>query len=231
MGGGGSRPKPPNVIQPPPPARDIDIEYVSPTMVQELARRQKQGAFVTKGQSLGQEGQVLGAKPTELANIQQASGIGFNPALGNLSQIFSGLQTPEEFFADKSQVIYTTMNNYRRSNRSLIDLYNTPAGKPAESIKGQKDQESSVNPYTKAQVVPMYQSYQLQNLGLLSFSQYKEKFSSKIEEIAKGKTRPGYKISSSTRTLTQAEEYQKYYDDMIARNREYRSQQRQGMII
>tara|TARA_R100001163_G_scaffold14424_1_gene13185 strand:+ start:10647 stop:11342 length:696 start_codon:yes stop_codon:yes gene_type:complete len=231
MGGGGSRPKPPDVIQPPPPARDIDVEYVSPTMVQELARRQKQGAFVTKGQSLGQEGQVLGAKPTELANIQQASGIGFNPALGNLSQIFSGLQTPEEFFAGKSETIFTTMSHTRRSKRSLIDLYNTPAGKSADDLKGQRAQEYSVNPYTKAQVVPMYQSYQLENLGLLSFSQYKEKFSSQIEAKARAKTSAGRKIASSTRKLVQGEEYQKYYDDMIARNREYRSQQRQGMII
>lgn len=228
MGGGGSRPKPPDVIQPPPPARDIDVEYVSPTMVQELARRQKQGAFVTKGQSLGQEGQVLGAKPTELANIQQASGIGFNPALGNLEQIFSGLQTPEEFFAGKSQRIYNTPTDI--SQRSLSDIYTLPVTKTT-STKYESVRKAMISEYAKAQVVPQFLSYQLTNLGLQSYSQFQETNKTEIDKLIASRTRAGRKADAATKTMAKAELYQKYYDDMIKRNREYRSQQRQGMII
>ena len=74
MGGGGSTPKPPKIKTPPPPVEDISAAYQSPTMRQEIARRQRRGAFVTRGQTLGASGEVLGAGPTELAPIAQATG-------------------------------------------------------------------------------------------------------------------------------------------------------------
>ena len=74
MGGGGSTPKPPKIQTPPPPVEDISAAYQSPTMRQEIARRQRRGAFVTRGQTLGASGEVLGAGPTELAPIAQATG-------------------------------------------------------------------------------------------------------------------------------------------------------------
>mgnify|MGYP003108482292 CR=1 FL=1 len=227
MGGGGSRPKPPKVTQAPPPARDIDIEYVSPTMVQELARRQKQGAFVTKGQSLGQEGQVLGAKPTELANIQEASGISFNPALGNLDQILGDLQTPEEFFADKSQRVYNTSSE--TSNRSLIDIYTLPM--TTGSTRGEAARKAAITEYSKAQVIPQFLSYQLTNLGLQSYSEFQETNKTEIDKLIASRTQVSRKPSVTIKTIAKAELYQKYYDDAIKRNKEYRSQQRQGMII
>ena len=227
MGGGGSTPKPPKVTQAPPPARDIDIEYVSPTMVQELARRQKQGAFVTKGQSLGQEGQVLGAKPTELANIQTASGISFDPALGNLDEILGDLQTPEEFFADKRQRIYNAPTAI--SNRSLIDIYNLSLSGP--NIRTEAAAKAQINPYAKAQVVPQYQSYQLTNLGLSSFSEFQKTNKAEIDKLIGERTKPGRKPDVATKKIAAADLYQEYYDAAIKRNKEYRSQQRQGMII
>ena len=74
MGGGGSTPKPPKIQTPPPPVEDISAAYQSPTMRQEIARRQRRGAFATRGQTLGASGEVLGAGPTELAPIAQATG-------------------------------------------------------------------------------------------------------------------------------------------------------------
>ena len=74
MGGGRKTPKPPPIQTPPPPVEDISATYQSPTMRQEIARRQRRGAFVTRGQTLGASGEVLGAGPTELAPIAQATG-------------------------------------------------------------------------------------------------------------------------------------------------------------
>ena len=74
MGGSSSTPKPPEIITPPPPVEDISATYQTPTMRQEIARRQKRGAFVTRGQTLGASGEVLGAGPIELASIAQATG-------------------------------------------------------------------------------------------------------------------------------------------------------------
>jgi hypothetical protein len=74
MGGGSRTPKPPPIQTPPPPVEDISVAYQSPTMRQEIARRQRRGAFVTRGQTLGASGEVLGAGPTELAPVVQATG-------------------------------------------------------------------------------------------------------------------------------------------------------------
>jgi hypothetical protein len=74
MGGGSRTPKPPPIQTPPPPVEDISATYQSPTMRQEIARRQRRGAFATRGQTLGASGEVLGAGPTELAPIAQATG-------------------------------------------------------------------------------------------------------------------------------------------------------------
>tara|TARA_R100001129_G_scaffold1229_1_gene1084 strand:- start:3136 stop:3552 length:417 start_codon:yes stop_codon:yes gene_type:complete len=74
MGGGSRTPKPPPIQTPPPPVEDISATYQSPTMRQEVARRQRRGAFATRGQTLGASGEVLGAGPTELAPIAQATG-------------------------------------------------------------------------------------------------------------------------------------------------------------
>ena len=73
MGGGSRTPKPPPIQTPPPPVEDISAAYQSPTMRQEIARRQRRGAFVTRGQTLGASGEVLGAGPTELAPVVQAT--------------------------------------------------------------------------------------------------------------------------------------------------------------
>jgi len=75
MGGGGSTPKPPKVEAPPPPVEDVSTAYQSPTMRQEIARRQRRGAFATRGQTLGASGEVLGASPVELANVREVAGI------------------------------------------------------------------------------------------------------------------------------------------------------------
>jgi hypothetical protein len=73
MGGGSSTPKPPKIKTPPPPVEDISAAYQSPTMRQEIARRQRRGAFATRGQTLGASGEVLGAGPMELAPVAQAT--------------------------------------------------------------------------------------------------------------------------------------------------------------
>ena len=44
-------------------------------MQQEVARRQRRGAYATRGQTLGASGEVLGASPMELANVRQATGV------------------------------------------------------------------------------------------------------------------------------------------------------------
>jgi len=75
MGGGGKKSKSPVPKAPPPPAEDITAEVIAPTLRQEAARRAKAGAYVTKGQKLGAQGQVLGASPVELADITKAAGI------------------------------------------------------------------------------------------------------------------------------------------------------------
>ena len=74
MGGGGKPPAPPKVEAPPPPVEDVSAAYQSPTMRQEIARRQRRGAFATRGQTLGASGEVLGASPVELANVREVTG-------------------------------------------------------------------------------------------------------------------------------------------------------------
>ena len=69
MGGSSKTPKPPVIEPPPPPVEDISAAYSAPTMRQEMARRQKRGAFATKGQTLGASGEVLGAGVKELAPV------------------------------------------------------------------------------------------------------------------------------------------------------------------
>ena len=73
MGGRSKPPAPPKIEPTPPPVEDISASYVQPTMRQEIARRQRRGAFTTRGQTLGASGQVLGAGPTELAPVAQAT--------------------------------------------------------------------------------------------------------------------------------------------------------------
>ena len=68
-------PAPPPVKAPPPPAEDISAEVISPTLRQEAARRARRGAYVTRGQKMGAGGQVLGASPIQLADVEAASGI------------------------------------------------------------------------------------------------------------------------------------------------------------
>lgn len=58
--------KPPT---PPPPVETIQAESISPTLRQEAARRQRKGAYATKGQRIGAGGEVLGAGPMQLARI------------------------------------------------------------------------------------------------------------------------------------------------------------------
>jgi hypothetical protein len=43
---------------------------------QEAARRARAGAYVTKGQKLGAQGQLLGASPIQLANVRAAAQAG-----------------------------------------------------------------------------------------------------------------------------------------------------------
>lgn len=76
MGGSkGSKPiTPPKT--PPPPAEDVTAEVIAPTMRQEAARRARMGAYVTRGQRIGTGGQLLGAAPIQLANVQAAADIG-----------------------------------------------------------------------------------------------------------------------------------------------------------
>lgn len=72
--GGGSKPKPPPPPKaPPPPAEEISAEVIAPTMRQEAARRASTGAYLTKGQKLGAQGQLLGASPIQLANVRAAT--------------------------------------------------------------------------------------------------------------------------------------------------------------
>ena len=75
MGGGGKSKPPPPPKKPPPPAEDITAEVIAPTLRQEAARRARAGAYVTKGQKLGAQGQVLGASPIRLANVAQSKNI------------------------------------------------------------------------------------------------------------------------------------------------------------
>tara|TARA_R100000353_G_C6495402_1_gene192790 strand:+ start:353 stop:790 length:438 start_codon:yes stop_codon:yes gene_type:complete len=76
MGGSkGSKPiAPPKA--PPPPAEDVTAEVIAPAMRQEAARRARMGAYVTRGQRIGTGGQLLGAAPIQLANVQAATDIG-----------------------------------------------------------------------------------------------------------------------------------------------------------
>mgnify|MGYP003133535512 CR=1 FL=1 len=75
MGGKKKTPPPPTPKAPPPPVEDISAEVISPTLRQEAARRARRGAYVTKGQKMGAGGQVLGASPIQLADVEAASGI------------------------------------------------------------------------------------------------------------------------------------------------------------
>jgi len=76
MGGNGGRSPPPPPKAPPPPAEDITAEVIAPTLRQEAARRARAGAYVTKGQKLGAQGQLLGASPIQLANVRAAAQAG-----------------------------------------------------------------------------------------------------------------------------------------------------------
>lgn len=67
---------PPPPKAPPPPAEDISAEVIAPTMRQEAARRQRAGAYVTRGQKIGAGGQLLGASPIQLANVRAAAQAG-----------------------------------------------------------------------------------------------------------------------------------------------------------
>lgn len=248
MGGGGSTPTPPPVTPPPPPARDIDIEYVTPTMVQELARRQKQGAFVTKGQSLGQEGQVLGAEKTELANIQTASGIGYDPALSNLTDVFAQLQTPEEYFSTirASDIMATPHERITAfkgfSQDDLADFYRR--GLEGERTSSKEFHEGGgLTDMSFSTIRSLYQSYQLENIGLMSKSEFKNKYEYNPRLAENNPNQKKY-ISSDgkemnvfagrqwyDKNMSLEDAYNQYYEDTLKRNEQFRAQQRQGMII
>jgi len=70
-------PPPPKVEKAPlpdPAVESVATENIANTFEQEQARRQKRGAFVTKGQRLGSSNQVLGAGGQELADLSERSG-------------------------------------------------------------------------------------------------------------------------------------------------------------
>ena len=76
MGGGKKPAPPPPPKAPPPPAEDITAEVIAPTLRQEAARRARAGAYITKGQKLGAQGQLLGASPIQLANVRASAQAG-----------------------------------------------------------------------------------------------------------------------------------------------------------
>jgi hypothetical protein len=55
-------------------AEDISLQAGGIAAGQRAAQIQKRGTFLTRGQSLGASGEVLGSGPTELADVTQASG-------------------------------------------------------------------------------------------------------------------------------------------------------------
>ena len=61
-----SRPIPPP-IAPPPPAEDISAEILSPVM-RRASQKKIKSTYTTKGQKLGDEGQVLGASSQKFAS-------------------------------------------------------------------------------------------------------------------------------------------------------------------
>ena len=70
-------PPPPKVEKAPlpdPVVESVSTENVANTFEQEQARRQKRGAYVTKGQRLGTSNEVLGAGGQELADLSNRSG-------------------------------------------------------------------------------------------------------------------------------------------------------------
>ena len=75
MGRSRKAPTPPPPKAAPPPVQEVTAELIAPTMQQEVARRQRRGAYATRGQTLGASGEVLGASPMELANVRQATGV------------------------------------------------------------------------------------------------------------------------------------------------------------
>ena len=76
MGSSKKSAPPPPPKAPPPPAEDVSAEVIAPTMRQEAARRQRAGAYVTRGQKIGAGGQLLGASPIQLANVRAAAQAG-----------------------------------------------------------------------------------------------------------------------------------------------------------
>tara|TARA_R100001198_G_scaffold34999_1_gene18979 strand:- start:111 stop:533 length:423 start_codon:yes stop_codon:yes gene_type:complete len=140
MGGGGRPPSPPKVEAPPPPVEDVSAAYQSPTMRQEIARRQRRGAFVTRGQTLGASGEVLGASPVELANVREVT----------------GTDTPEkeltlEEFSKQNPVTVTTGRFGSQRNIKQKQLQNKQYQQYLKKLR--KEQQQSMSAPTRGQTI------------------------------------------------------------------------------
>jgi hypothetical protein len=119
MGKSGSSTPTPPPKAPPPPAEDVTAEVIAPTMRQEAARRQRAGAYVTKGQKIGAGGQLLGASPIQLANVRAAVEAGKSTPIAEAKTIdeFQKLKT----YGGKSGAIKTAGAIFLR--RSAYEKY------------------------------------------------------------------------------------------------------------
>tara|TARA_R100000315_G_C5213078_1_gene126832 strand:- start:328 stop:744 length:417 start_codon:yes stop_codon:yes gene_type:complete len=138
MGGRSRPPAPPKIEPTPPPVEDISAAYQSPTMRQEIARRQRRGAFVTRGQTLGKSGEVLGASPVELANVRQATGT---------DQPEKEL-TLEEFTKQNPVTVKTGMPSGRKAKQKQLEKKQYE-----DYLKKLKKEQESFKPATKGQTI------------------------------------------------------------------------------
>ena len=141
MGGRSKPPAPPKIEPTPPPVEDISASYVQPTMRQEIARRQRRGAFVTRGQTLGESGEVLGASPVELANVRQVTGTDQPEKEQSLEE-----------FTKNNPVLTKGVTVKGRTMAGKIDKKKTEAAYQKYLKKLRKEQES-FKPTTKGQTI------------------------------------------------------------------------------
>ena len=133
MGGGGKKPAPPPPKAPPPPAEDITAEVIAPTLQQEAARRARTGAYLTKGQKLGAQGQLLGASPIQLANVRAATYS--KPELKSFEEYDPERIKKARKYKDKNESVYhLKMRSAGRAYDEYVKGYNKRI-KEGEKIK------------------------------------------------------------------------------------------------
>jgi len=67
-------------------AEDVSLQAGGIAAGQRAAQIQKRGTFLTRGQSLGASGEVLGSGPTELADVSRASGFDMSTKKGPVAR-------------------------------------------------------------------------------------------------------------------------------------------------